>query len=147
VLGQRKLDATLGRFREEQHYSPEDDVAHIRSLIPIFQHHRYIRVTDRPIFLVYKASGMPKPAQTLETWRTEAKHAGLKGLFLVRVESYTDLSGDPRTMGFDVALEFQPRPALLWKRIFRRKWWQTISYGNLLRGNTAYCTGGRGCSP
>jgi hypothetical protein len=126
---------------------PEGDVAPIRSLIPIFQDHRYIRVTDRPIFLVYKASGMPEPAQTLERWKTEAKHAGLKGLFVVRVESYTDLSGDPRTMGFDAALEFQTRAALLWKRIFRRKWWQTISYWNLLRGNTAYCTGRRGCSP
>ena len=143
----RRWDGLEKEMLLEQHYSPEDDVAHIRSLIPIFQDLRYIRVTDRPIFLVYKASEMPEPAQTLERWRTEAKHAGLKGLFLVRVESYTDLSGDPRTMGFDAALEFQPRPTLLWKRIFRRKWWQTISYWNLLRGNTAYCTGRRGCPP
>jgi hypothetical protein len=65
----------------------------------------------------------------LDRWRTEAERAGFKGLFLVRVESYTDLSGDPRSMGFDAALEFQPRAALLWKRIFRRKWWHIRRLG------------------
>jgi Glycosyltransferase WbsX len=113
----------------EQRYSPEDDLAHIRSLIPMFQDHRYIKVMDRPIFLVYKASGMPEHAQILDRWRTEAERAGFKGLLLVRVESYTDLTGDPRTMGFDAALEFQPRAALLWKRIFRRKWWHIRRLG------------------
>jgi lipopolysaccharide biosynthesis protein len=125
----RRWDGLEKEMLLEQRYSPEDDVAHIRSLIPMFQDHRYIKVMDRPIFLVYKASGMPEPAQTLARWRTEAKRAGLKGLFLVRVESYTDLSGDPRTMGFDAALEFQPRAALLWKRIFRRKWWHIRRIG------------------
>jgi len=155
----RRWDGLEKEMLLEQRYSPEDDLVHIRSLIPMFPDHRYIKVMDRPIFLVYKASEMPEPVQTLDRWRTEAKRAGLKGLFLVRVESYTDLTGDPRTMGFNAALEFQPRAGLLWKRIFRRKWWHillrsslapfpcTIRCWNLLRGKTAYRTGRRGCPP
>src|SRR5262249_21939351 len=49
---------------------------------------------------------------------------GLKGLFLVRVESFSDEYGDPRSIGFDSSLEFQPRWSLLSNaRIGRRKWW------------------------
>ncbi len=48
----------------------------------------------------------------------------MKGLFLVRVESFDDERGDPRKIGFDASLEFQPRWSALGNiRIFRRKWW------------------------
>jgi hypothetical protein len=48
----------------------------------------------------------------------------LKGLFLVRVESLGDECDDPRDMGFDSSLEFQPRWSILSSaRISRRKWW------------------------
>jgi Glycosyltransferase WbsX len=126
----------------EQRYSPADDVAHIRSLIPMFQDRRYIRVMDRPVFLIYRASSIPEPERMLETWRREAEQAGLKGLFLVRVESYTDYKGDPRVLGFDAGLEFQPRGSLAWERIYRRKWWHIRRIGThepgLRKNNVLY---------
>jgi lipopolysaccharide biosynthesis protein len=130
----RRWDGREQELLLEQRYSPKDDLAHIQNLIPLFQDDRYIRVKDRPIFLVYNASGMPEPERTTATWRREAERAGLKGLFLVRVESYTNLSEDPRGMGFDAALDFQPRGALVWKRIFRRKWWHIRKLGTHERG-------------
>jgi hypothetical protein len=73
--------------------------------------------------LVYRASQLPEPEKTAATWRREAELAGLKDLFLVRVESHEE-SGDPRSIGFDYSLEFQPRWAELSNfRILRRKWW------------------------
>jgi Glycosyltransferase WbsX len=125
----RRWDGQERELLMEQRYSPADDVAHIRTLIPMFQDRRYIRVMDRPLFLIYRSSSIPEPERMLETWRREAEQAGLKGLFLVRVESYTDLFGDPRSMGFDAALEFQPRGQLAWQRIYRRKWWHVRRIG------------------
>ena len=125
----RRWDGRENEMLMEQRYSPADDVAHIRSLIPMFQDRRYIRVMDRPLFLIYRASSMPEPEKTLERWRREAEQAGLKGLFLVRVESYTDYKGDPRAVGFDAGLEFQPRGSLAWERIYRRKWWHIRRIG------------------
>jgi hypothetical protein len=125
----RRWDGQEREILLEQQYTPADDLAHIHSLIPMFQDRRYIRVMNRPLFLIYKASGMPEPERTIETWRREAERAGLNGLFLVRVESYTDLSGDPCGAGFDAALEFQPRSSLLWERIYRRKWWHIRRLG------------------
>jgi Glycosyltransferase WbsX len=61
------------------------------------------------LFLVYRANRLPEPRKTAELWRREAERAGLPGLYLVRVESFKDECGDPRDIGFDTALEFQPR--------------------------------------
>jgi hypothetical protein len=49
--------------------------------MPVFRDRRYIRIKDRPLFLIYRASGLPEPERTIELWRREAERAGLKGLF------------------------------------------------------------------
>jgi lipopolysaccharide biosynthesis protein len=125
----RRWDGHNRELLLEQRYSPADDLAHIRSLIPLFQDRRYIRIDGRAMFLVYRASELPRPAETTATWRREAERSGLGDLFLVRVESH-DECGDPRSMGFDCGLDFQPRWSVLRNsRILRRKWWQRRKFG------------------
>jgi lipopolysaccharide biosynthesis protein len=109
----RQWDGSGEHVLLEQRYSPEDDLAHIQALLPLFSDERYIRILEKPIFLIYRASLLPDTRQTTALWRREAERAGLKGLFLVKVESFSDSSGDPRDAGFDCSLEFQPRGALL----------------------------------
>ena len=103
----RRWDGSNDEVLLEQRYSASDDLAHIRALIPFFLDPRYIRVNDRPFLAVYRASELPDPQRTGDLWRREVERAGLKGLFLVRVESPNE-SGDPRNIGFDSALEFEP---------------------------------------
>jgi hypothetical protein len=125
----RRWDGGDEQILMPQRYSAEDDLAHIRALIPFFVDKRYIRVADRPFFAVYRASELPEPQRTAETWRREAERAGLKGLFLVRVESHNE-AGDPRRIGFDCALQFEPRWAELGPvQRFRRKWWHRHRLG------------------
>ncbi len=120
----RRWDGANNEILIAQHYSHEDDLAHIRSLIPLFRDPRYIRVMGKPIFLVYRASKLPEPKRTTEIWRREAESAGLSGLFLVRVESHDQLGGDPRELGFDCAVDFHPNHELLAaSHIPRRRWW------------------------
>lgn len=120
----RRWDGLNHEILLEQRYSFPDDEAHIRSLIPIFFDRRYIRIKDCPIFLVYNASKLPDPQRTTEIWREEGVRAGLKGLFLVRVERLVEDSVDPRSMGFDCSLDFQPRwTDISTIHIPRRKWW------------------------
>ena len=125
----RRWDGMDTEILLAQHYTPEDDLAHIRALIPYFSDPRYIRVNDRPFFAVYRATKLPDPRRTTDIWREEAERAGLKGLFLVRVESHVE-SGDPRDLGFDCALDFQPRSMPLYRQqLFRRKWWHRHKLG------------------
>jgi len=102
----------------QQHYSAEDDLAHIRALIPAFADARYIRIDGRPLFLVYRTELLPEPARTAELWRKEVARAGLGDLYLARVENF--VSGiDPKKIGFDTAVEFAPDGVNVGKVKFR----------------------------
>jgi lipopolysaccharide biosynthesis protein len=96
-----------------QRYSAVDDLAHIRHLARAFADPRYLRVDGKPLFLVYRATRLPNPRRTVDTWREEAGRLGVGELYLARVESFPEERDDPRLLGFDAAVEFQPD----WRRI------------------------------
>jgi lipopolysaccharide biosynthesis protein len=109
-----------------QRYSPDDDIAHLEHLLPAFEDDRYIKIDGKPLFLVYRTELLPDPARTAEVWRRRAREAGLGELYLVRIESFCG-DVDPRTIGFDAAVEFAPAWRLMttarghrWSRIYRR---------------------------
>lgn len=104
----RAWDGRTGNVLVEQKYSHEDDIRHIEYLLSFFSDERYIRIGNKPLFLVYRASDMPDALRTTETWRKEAKSRGLGELFLCRVESFPNDRSDPKSLGFDAAIEFQP---------------------------------------
>lgn len=91
----------------QQNYSDEDDIAHIRSLLPALADSRYIRFDGKPLILIYRTELLPNPERTADIWRSEATRAGVGDLYLARVESF--VSGvDPLSIGFDAAVEFAP---------------------------------------
>lgn len=114
----------------KQHYSFEDDRAHIRSLIPAFQDPRYIRIHDKPLFLVYRTELMPNPLQTAKIWRKEAKRCNIE-LYLARVESFTSKI-DPRSIGFDASVEFAPEWRMISQPSYRTPLFKWAIRKNLL---------------
>jgi hypothetical protein len=108
-----------------QSYTADDGLAHIRHLATFFKDPRYIRVDGKPLFLIYRAKHIPDPKSMTDQWRAEAERLGLPGLHLLRVESFSDEAGDPRMLGFDGSVEFQPRGRSMSDqcRIPRRKFW------------------------
>lgn len=101
-----------------QNYSADDDDAHFLALLPAFRDPRYLRHEGCPIFLVYAASRLPDPVRTTTRWRELARAHGLPGLHLLRVESVHEPRADPRPLGFDAAVEFQPE----WRTIAEPRW-------------------------
>jgi lipopolysaccharide biosynthesis protein len=104
----------------EQNYSHEDDLEHIRSLLAAFNDPRYIKIDGKPLFLVYRTELLPNPARTAEIWREEAIKQGIGELYLVRVESFIN-NIDPKTIGFDAAVEFAPDWANLGAKLFNNE--------------------------
>lgn len=90
-----------------QSYSPEDDLNHIRWLIPAFSDPRYIRVRGRPVFLVYRPMDLPDPKRTMETFRDECVRLGVPEPFLIGLNSHADK--DFKELGFDGTLNFEPQ--------------------------------------
>ena len=115
----RVWDGGANEVLMAQAYSTEDDIAHFRHLADAFRDPRYIRVDDRPLFLVYRVSRLPDPARTAETWRSEAKRLGLPPPYLCRVESFDEeRQGLPEDIGFDASVEWMPN----WASSARRKY-------------------------
>lgn len=117
----RRWDGLEQEILIAQRYSEEDDRQHIRWLLQTFRDPRYIRIHDKPVFLVYRTHKLPNPLRTTSLWRDEAwKHK--MELFLCQVESFSEECGDPAASGFDAAVGFQIenfgmrlRQGLLWR--------------------------------
>jgi len=103
-----RWDGHSGKVLMEQTYSHEDDLQHIKWLAKAFIDDRYMRVDDKPLFLVYRASQLPDPVHTTQIWREKCHNLGIGDIFLCKVESFLDEQGDPKELGFDAAVEFQP---------------------------------------
>ena len=92
-----------------QDHSRDDDVAHLRSLVPAFEDPRYLRVDGRPVFLVYRAALLPDVRRTLQTWREEARRHGVGELYLCRVDGTAlEREQDLTEQGFDAAVDWIP---------------------------------------
>lgn len=104
----------LGEERDvlqKQEYSPSDDLAHARWLLPAFADPRYVRVGGRPVFLIYRPTDLPVPRRTTDVLRAECVRNGLPEPFLIGVSAHSQL--DARTLGFDGTLDFEPHLGVL----------------------------------
>ncbi len=90
----------------EQRYETGDEDRLIESLLPLFRDARYIKVNNKPLFVVYRAKELPNPAASAQRWRDAAVRLGLPGLHIAAVDFY-DIS-DPREVGADALVEFPP---------------------------------------
>jgi lipopolysaccharide biosynthesis protein len=91
-----------------QEHSPEDDEAHARWLLPRFADYRYIRVHERPLFLVYRPRQLPDPMRTTDVFRTIAVKAGLAEPYLLGIDGHCR-GTDCRELGFDGTVTFEPQ--------------------------------------
>lgn len=109
----RRWDGRARDVLQPQSYSDKDDVAHIRWLLPALADHRAIKIEGKPVFLVYHAKELPDPAHTTDVWRREVLKAGLKGVYLIAVETGWDANWDATDVGFDAKVLFQPQFSML----------------------------------
>jgi predicted O-methyltransferase YrrM len=102
----RRWDGDERKVLIEQRYGPELDVALIEELVPFFRDRRYLRVRGAPVLLVYHPGAIPEPFETIARWRRTARAHGLPDLHLVAALTFG--LADPRSLGFDAAVEFPP---------------------------------------
>lgn len=104
----RRWDGSDDEILLEQLYNEEDDVAHIRFLCEtFFRDHRYISVNGKPFILIYRPSLFPDIKKTISVWRNEAQKLGYSDIYIGYMQSF-GLKEDPKILGFDCAIDFQP---------------------------------------
>lgn len=121
------------RILIEQSYGGiEETRSHFEALLPAFKDRRYIRVDNRPLFLIYKPSGLPDVGKTVAQWRQLAIEAGLKGLYLV---GCGDQGGfDVKRDGFDAGFSGNlpnVRPSISWRRPWTKLKFKLQQWRNL----------------
>ena len=104
----RRWDRGEQHVLQPQRYSADDDVDHIRSLLPVFADPRYVRLGGAAVFVVYQVHQLPEPARTAERWRAEVAAAGLGELHLVSVDGHNPGHPDPAAYGFDATVRTVP---------------------------------------
>lgn len=132
----------------EQTYPGEaDHREHFEALLPAFADPRHIRVSGKPLFLIYKPQQIPDVQQTMMLWRCMAEKAGLGGLHLVGLSS--DPTWDPTRYGCDTKIHLpliltrswvSRRQPLRWLRnqyAIRRGWPSITSYAKLTADHAA----------
>ena len=111
-LAQAQLAAVHGIegfcYWHYQSYSPGDVLNHVRWLIGAFSDSRYIRVANRPLFLVYRPRDLPDSKRTTDVFRIECVRQGLPEPYLLGVDAHCP-GVDCRTLGFDGTLVFEPQ--------------------------------------
>jgi lipopolysaccharide biosynthesis protein len=113
----RRWDGSPHELLMDQDYSTGDDLAHIRALAPHLSDPRYITKDGKLVLAIYRTVDLPDPRRTTDTWREEAVRLGLGELHLCRIEGFHGSHADPRSLGFDAAIQFQPDSRSLPQRV------------------------------
>lgn len=103
----RRWDGRDEEVLIEQLHSEEDDINHMHYLIQFFKDPRYIRVHNKPVFIIYKSFLLPDPAATAKKWREIAAHYGMELYLCHMVFSYSKAYSHLAD-GFDAAIDFEP---------------------------------------
>jgi lipopolysaccharide biosynthesis protein len=95
----------------EQEYDEHSVLAVIQDAMRYAADPRYIRVSGKPLFLVYRALLIPDPAHFAALCRARFREAGFNDVYLVYVESMETAEQRPRPsdLGFDACVEFPPQ--------------------------------------
>ena len=68
-----------------------DIISHFNNVLSAFKDKRYIRVDDKPIFMIYDPMGLPNPRHFIDIWTRLAKENGIeKGCLLYTSPSPRD---------------------------------------------------------
>lgn len=104
----------------EQTYPGEQDIIdHFNRLLPAFKDPRYIRIEDKPVFMIYKPFEHPQITTFIKTWQKLAKESGLPGIFFVAQHQETwkhNLTNKILSLNFDMVNTV---------RLFEAAYWHT----------------------
>ncbi|WP_338553367.1 glycoside hydrolase family 99-like domain-containing protein [Paenibacillus sp. KS-LC4] len=106
----RRWDGMDQQILLKQEYEEYDPAEHMKWLAEAFQDSRYIRVNNKPLFLVYRANEITNLKKIIAVWREEIKRYGFEDIYLCCANnskaSFT--VEDMLEAGFDSMYDFTP---------------------------------------
>lgn len=73
---------------EQLYPGKEDYINHFNELLPAFLDDRYLRIDNKPIFVIYNPTGLPNSNEFIDLWNELAKKNGLEGIYFVAYQHF-----------------------------------------------------------
>jgi glycosyltransferase involved in cell wall biosynthesis len=89
-----------------QNYNLEDEDALLDDLVRHFSDSRYIRINNRPLFIIYNPKNIPDAPVTIRRWRNILTSKLGDEPLIFMAQTFSEF--DPRRYGLDGAIEFPP---------------------------------------
>lgn len=89
-----------------QNHTDEDDIRFIKDYSKYTRDKRYIRINNKPLIIIYRPEKFPNIKESIVRWRTFYRQEYQEDVAFAMVQSFDNI--DPRTFGFDFAIEFPP---------------------------------------
>ena len=99
-------------FIEQTYGGKEDWNAHFEYLLPFFQDNRYIKIDNKPMFVIYMPEDIPHLNEMLDLWNDRARAAGFAGIAYAYQYTYFGMDPNKDDSRFDYGIEFQPAYAI-----------------------------------
>lgn len=116
-----------GKILIEQTYPGKNDfINHFNIILEALLDPRYIRVDEKPLFVVFRPFLLPNPKEFIELWQNLAIKNGLEGIFFVGIsDNVTEEKDLLKQYGFDAIIPHRlasafPKLNKLYLRIFRK---------------------------
>lgn len=130
----RSWDGKSKKILMKQSYGYEDDwERHFQYLLPFFKDERYIKIDNKPVFLIYKSKDINDRDKMINYLSNRAKNNGFSGIYFVDTDRGTD--NDYSRSSFSAVVEFEPTRTLytnnilsLWLRRVYRYFVKTFNY-------------------
>lgn len=92
---------------EQTYPGPEDERRHFENVLPAFRDPRYVKVDERPLFVIYQPHLLPEPSRFIRHWQQLARQAGLSGIEFLGVHLW-HRPGDLSRQGFNGRTAIRP---------------------------------------
>lgn len=109
----RTWDGKNHQVLMEQDYGEESDwEEHFTYLLRFFLDHKYIKINNKPVFMIYRLDQVSNFQRMIHLWNKLAIKKGLEGLYIVQImNSFYDIKLD----GVDSILNLEPMNTLRFK--------------------------------
>jgi glycosyltransferase involved in cell wall biosynthesis len=102
----RTWDGSESEVLLGQDYKPEDEEALIEDLARHFVDPRYVRINNRPLFIIYNPKNIPDAVVTIARWRSKLSQNFSVDPLIFMAQTFGE--NDPGSYGIDGAMEFPP---------------------------------------
>jgi hypothetical protein len=97
---------------QEQKHTPDPKIweAHFNYLLPFFKDERYLKIEDKPVFIIYQPDLLVKSNEMFGLWNELAKTKGLKGIYFIATRNHEYINSNS-LQNYSGLIKFQPREA------------------------------------